>query len=276
MSDLRSILVHMDSSERSRMRLEVADRLATQFEGAATAAYAVTPSLIAHPSGFMPGGDAGALLVEFDDQRRATAKDLFDRAVAAGLGHLTWRDLRDEPVRAFGQAALYADLLVLGQREPRDGVRDVPPDFDSAVIVGSGAPALVMPYIQRRSDFGRRVMVAWKEARESARAVGSAMPLLRAADRVDVALWDEGYGDDEAVAGRVEARLRAHGIRPVIHRCGPESSDMGDLILSRAADLEADMLVMGCYGHSRAREWVLGGASNTLLKSMTLPVWMAH
>ena len=276
MSDIRSILVHMDSSPCSRLRLQVADRLAARFDATATAAYAVTPSLVAHPSGFMPGGDAGALLVEFDDQRLRTAKALFDQAVDDGLSHLHWEVLGEEPVHALRRAALYADLLVLGQREPKDGVRDVPVDFVSAVVIDSGTPALVLPYIQKDADFGRKIMVAWKETREAARAVTQAMPLLRKAERVDVALWDEGYGETDAIAARIDARLRAHGVEPVLHRCGPEASGMGELILSTASSLGADLLVMGCYGHSRAREWVLGGASHTLLQSMTLPVLMTH
>ncbi len=276
MSPPRSLLAHVDSSPRSRLRIAVAERLATQFGAAATAAYAVTPVLVAHPVAFMPGGDATAMLVEYDEQRLATAKAYFDEAADAGDSHLKWVELPDEPVRAFVQAALYADLLVLGQREPKEGVRDVPPDFVASVIAGSGTPALVLPYIQKQPEFGRRIMVAWKETRESAHAVASAMPMLQAADQVDVALWDEGYGDLDAVAGRIEARLRGCGLSPVLHRCGPEASGMGELILSRAADLGADLLVMGCYGHSRAREWMLGGASHTLLESMTLPVWMAH
>ncbi len=275
MDAIRTILVHMDSSPCSRMRLQVAARLAGRLGAQATAAYAVTPTLVAHPSGFMPGGDAGALLVEFDDQRRRAAKALFDDAVAGGLSHLRWQDLAEEPVNAMRRAALYADLLVLGQREPKDGVRDVPADFVSSVVIGSGTPALVLPYIQRSDEIGRRVMLAWKEAREAARALIGAMPLLRSAERVDVTLWDEGYGEDAEVAARIETRLKAQGIEARIHRCGPQGADMGEQLLSRAADLDVDLLVMGCYGHSRAREWVLGGATHTILTSMTLPVLMA-
>lgn len=223
----------------------------------------------------MPGGDAGALLVEFDDQRRRSAKALFDDAVAAGGTALSWDDVAEEPVNGLRRAALYADLLVLGQREPKDGVRDVPADFVSSVVIGSGTPALVLPYIQQSDEVGRRVMLAWKESREAARALAGAMPLLRSAERVDVTLWDEGYGEDADVAARIAARLKSQGIDAQIHRCGPQSADMGELLLSRAADLVVDLLVMGCYGHSRAREWVLGGASHTILQSMTLPVLMA-
>ena len=124
---------------------------------------------------------------------------------------------------------------------------------------------------------GQTVVIAWKPTREAARAVSAAVPLLQRARRVHVMAWGE---DEEQVTGArldLDGYLKLRGVEPVWHReGGEEPADLGDLLLSRAFDLEADLLVMGCYGHSRAREWVLGGTSRTVLRSMTLPVLMAH
>ena len=84
---------------------------------------------------------------------------------------------------------------------------------------------------------------------------------------------------DDAVSGQrlaLDSYLKLHGVEATWHRETGEPELLGELLLSRAFDLEADLLVMGCYGHSRAREWVLGGTSRTVLRSMTLPLLMAH
>jgi nucleotide-binding universal stress UspA family protein len=100
--------------------------------------------------------------------------------------------------------------------------------------------------------------------------------MLQRARRVHVLSWS---GAEEAVSGQrldLDGYLKLHGVAATWHREAGEPELLGELLLSRAFDLEADLLVMGCYGHSRAREWVLGGTSRTVLQSMTLPVLMAH
>ena len=115
-------------------------------------------------------------------------------------------------------------------------------------------------------------MIAWKETLETARAVAAAMPMLCKAERVHIAAW----GGEQALEGRRMAELvrylGQHGVQATLHRNGDESGSIGEYTLSVAADLGADMLLMGAYGHSRAREWVLGGATRTVLESMAVPV----
>lgn len=119
-------------------------------------------------------------------------------------------------------------------------------------------------------------MIAWKPTRESAHAVTAAIPFLRHSKRIHLTLSDEdGAIAEQATA--LEGYLRLHGVQAPIQRHSSVSAETpGDGLLSLAADVGADLLVMGCYGHSRARKLVLGGASRTVLKSMTLPVLMAH
>jgi len=123
---------------------------------------------------------------------------------------------------------------------------------------------------------GETVVIAWKPTREAARAVSAAVPLLQRARRVHVLSWNQ--EEDGIGGGRLDldGYLKLRGIEPAWHREDREPDFLGELLLTRAFDLNADLLVMGCYGHSRAREWVLGGTSRTVLQSMTLPVLMAH
>lgn len=276
MTDIKSILVHADSQPATSVRLQVAHRLAEQFDAALTAAFAATPSPLDYPNGFSAGADVAAMMIALDQERRVRAKALFDHAHATDMPRLTWLDLDGEPVHAFARAALYADLVVAGQPDPRQSINDVPSDFVESMAILSGAPVLVVPYIGAPATLGRTVLLAWKESRESAHAVAAALPLLQAADRVHVVMWDGSDALSNEEAPRIEARLRRHDVPVTVHRCGRESRDVGEQLLSMAAEFDADLLVMGCYGHSRAREWVLGGATRTVLRSMTLPVLMTH
>ena len=124
---------------------------------------------------------------------------------------------------------------------------------------------------------GRVALVAWKPAREAARAVAAALPLLRAAHKVHVAIWPEAGQDPGEDGGRqIAGYLGSHGVHGEISRSGPATREVGEYLLSMASDVGADLLVMGCYGHGRLREWALGGATRSVLRSMTVPVLMAH
>ena len=140
----------------------------------------------------------------------------------------------------------------------------------------SGKPALVLPYIGAPKALGDTVLIAWKPTREAARAVAAALPMLQSAKAVHVVSW----GDDESlVSGEkldLTTYLKLRGVQTTWHKQGQAPNDLGEMLLSFAFDIQADLLVMGCYGHSRAREWMLGGVTRTLMDSMTLPVLMAH
>lgn len=276
---LNQLLVHLDATTHGAERMEVARSIA-QVQGAAvTALYAVAPALLALPFAVEAGPSAATALREFDDQQRAIARAAFDGAQASGGVRASWAEVSDYPiVPAFARQALYADLLVLGQHDASDAAgAGVPSDFPETVMAGSGKPALILPYCGAPSTVGQDVVIAWKPTREAARAVSAAMPLLQRARNVHVLSW---LDEDRSVGGErldLAGYLKLRGVEPTWHQQqGDEPQSLGDLLLSRAFDLQADLLVMGCYGHSRAREWVLGGTSRTVLRSMTLPVLMAH
>ncbi len=279
MNPIRLILVHIDGSRASVPLLSTARALAEQHGAQVQAFFAVTPMTALVTYDLPPGADFYALTSQFDLDRRAAARALFDAQVGSD-SRVSWNEGDGDPVLAVTQAALCADLLVLGQRDPASkGL--VPADFVESVIVDSGKPALVLPYITQAPAPCRVALVAWKNSREAARALTAAVPLLAKGEQVHVATWQEHDGDDAAAAAQAPlAFLNRHGIRAQHHlqpRLGGRASrELGELLLSLVSDLNADLLVMGCYGHTRASEWVLGGASRTLLQSMTVPVLMTH
>jgi nucleotide-binding universal stress UspA family protein len=281
MSAFKSILVHLDSSPTCLARLQLAQQLAERHDGVATALYAATAAELLYPFGAVASAEPqfAPLLAQFELQRRARAQALVEQARSGSPKPLNWAELGcEEGIGEFSRRALYADLLVLGQREPPgDSVPDVPPDFVESVLIDSGKPALVVPYIGVRAPPGQTVLVAWKATRDAARAVSAAIPLLQSARQVHVALWaDDGAADTKTAGASIEAYLRCHGVAPTLHHGGRATREIGEHLLSLAADLGVDLMVMGSYGHTRAREWILGGATRTVLHSMTVPVLMAH
>jgi nucleotide-binding universal stress UspA family protein len=133
---------------------------------------------------------------------------------------------------------------------------------------------LVVPFAGELAASPDTMLVAWKPTRECARALAAAIPFLQSARQVH--LVEAQADESQATSMRVRDYLYLHGI-PRVHEHARLSQDRaGEALLSLAADCDADLLVMGCYGHSRARELLLGGATRTVLDSMTLPVLMAH
>jgi nucleotide-binding universal stress UspA family protein len=276
MSAIKSLLVHLDASPRAAVRLRVAQQVAQQHEAALTALYAVTPSILALP--FYYEDQTGALLTalqDLDDTRAKAARQIFDDANVRGDMH--WTQLpRGRVAYAFALEAMHADLMVLGQFE-RDtpGGQGVPADFVESTLIASGKPALVVPSAGNFESIGRDVLLARRPTPEAARALTAALPLLTQAGSVHITQW--GVSEERPTGAlELEEYLRLHGVDAKVERHASVPPDIGEGLLSLACDASADLLVMGCYGHSRAREVVLGGATRTVLRSMTLPVLMAH
>jgi len=278
-NSLRQVLVHLDPSPSLPARLAAAREIALRHEASLAALYAVMPAFVELPYAPEVGPMLAKELVALDEERRDRARRVFEDAMKAAGPVAAWSQANDLPViGAFAQQALFADLLVLGQHQSREEANaGVPSDFVESVLAASGRPAVVIPHVGCAGPIGQSVVIAWKQTPEAARAVAAALPFLRRAARVDILSW--GDEDEPSIGGSrldLEGYLKLHGVTATWHRGGPEPEALGELLLSRVFDLGADLLVMGCYGHGRAREWVLGGVSRTVLKSMIVPTLMAH
>jgi nucleotide-binding universal stress UspA family protein len=277
MSAIRSILLHADSTTPWKERMRFAADVAAGLDADLTTLYAPNSAWADHPLAAVESPEAWAILREGDAQRHHDARKAYDAALrGVDQRRLFWADSDElSPYRAVVRHAFAADLLILGQQAPGSRIEgSVPRAFVGSVLMDSGRPALIVPYIgtPARRDVA---MVAWKDTRESARALTAAIPFLQRASRVYLSIWSErdgAQGDPADVAGY----LRKHGVEAHLRPCGPAPAQVGESILTAAADLSADLLVMGCYGHSRARERVFGGATRAVLDAMTIPVLMAH
>lgn len=263
----KELLVLVDSEPQARERIALATEIAERFGAHLTALY-VTETIETERR-------YGRPVAELLDEARGHFE-----SVAAGQPFTSeWRTASGFPTDVAVVHARYADLTILGQLDPENDWHAVLCPRPEDVALSAGHPVLVVPYAGKLSSVGRRVLVAWDTSREATRAIGDAMPFLLAADAVTVICVDpqpswEGHGPAAGVD--LGTHLARCGVRVEIERTVSGGLDVGNLLLSRAADLGADLLVMGAYGHSRVRELVLGGTTRTVLQSMTLPTLMAH
>ena len=278
-TDWRTIIVHLEGADGAANRLLVARKAAAQHGARLAALHAALPAGLLVP--LAGSGMAGIALAmgQLDTDRRDGSRGAFDVVLRQAGMDASWAEMAEVSAdEDFVRCAMLADLVVLGQPQPDVASRGMPASFVPRVIAQCGRPCLVVPHAMRVDDEPvKTVVIAWKETPEAVRAVVAALPMLRKAAQVHVLTWG---GKDQPARGPLPdlpAWLRTQDIQASVHHeAGDEPRDVGELLLSRCADLGADVLVMGCYGHGRAREWLLGGVSRTLLACMTLPVLMAH
>jgi nucleotide-binding universal stress UspA family protein len=175
----------------------------------------------------------------------------------------------------FGQIARRFDLAVVGQAEPE--TKMVEENIIEAALFDSGGPVIIVPYIQRAPLKLDHIMVCWDGSRAAARAIRDAIPFLHRAGRIEVVnVTNERGKQDQIECADLGAHLAHHGLNVVIKRMPLGDVDVAAVLLSHAADEDVDFIVMGGYGHSRLREFVLGGVTRTMLRTMTAPVLMSH
>lgn len=273
----KTILVHIDPGKRCAVRVDVAIRLAQQHDAHLVALNAIVPF---EPPGYVLAEMGTAII---DSHKHAAAAELarteteFNKHVSAsGFSNVEWRSTVDDPAAAMTLHARYADLVVIGQSDPTESTQ-IPADFPERLMLDAGRPVLILPSVGRFPKIGKKILVAWNGSRESTRAVTDAIPFMRLAETVHVMAVNPRRGDHGSVPGAdIGLYLARHGVRVEVKMDHGAEIDIGNELLSRAADLDADLIVMGGYGHSRLTEWVLGGATRTILESMTAPVLMSH
>ncbi len=271
----KTILVHVDNGKRCQARLDVAIQMTRRCDAHLVGLNALTAMRL--PA--YAAAEAGAVLIEaqqraFTEQSQR-AKAAFDRATA-GLSKIEWRATSADAVDAVSLHARYADLVVLSQPHAGDdgGVEE---DFAERVVLACGRPVLMVPYADSYKSFGQRVLLAWNATRESTRALTDAIPMLRDAKEVKVIAINPDDADHGAVpAADISLFLARHGVRAEAVTDYGDDIDVGNELLSRAADYNSDLIVMGAYGHSRMRELIMGGATRTIITSMTVPVLLSH
>jgi nucleotide-binding universal stress UspA family protein len=211
-------------------------------------------------------------------ERRDAARKMFDAATDDEEIVAEWRDTEGGLTRSLNTSARYADLVIIGQHDADDPA-DQTEGLAGRLVLGSGRPCLVIPYIGTQETLGKHVLVAWNAGREAVRAVNDAMPILQAAESVSVLSVNPPSGkrgEGAIPSADICHHLARHGVHAEAASSIAEDIDIGSFLLSHAADRGVDMIVMGAYGHSRWSEMMLGGVTKSMLQHMTVPVFMSH
>lgn len=272
---LTDILLHLDDSENARIRMDVAISLARAHGAELTGIY----TLREEPArGLLPGAAAAQVPRYVLEQHRATWRehaeeaidDLRRRAETAGVC-LDYRiEVGNAPTDVLAERARCADVTIIGK--PDDGDDSLPHD----VLFSTGRPVVVVPSCHR-NGVGDNVVVAWNDGREAARAVADAIPVLERARQVTVTFVSPEYSEANEPPGQnIIEHLSRHGITAELETYHGKGPSVGDFLLARTTDRGADLLVMGAYGHSRLRDFVLGGVTKTVLRNTATPVLMSH
>ncbi|MEY4843820.1 MAG: hypothetical protein RL312_101 [Pseudomonadota bacterium] len=275
---LCDILVHLDASPRARIRLDLAVALARQHRAHLTALHVIDVALPVMAMG--DGG--GAVIAELMEQMRQTAlkagaqlQAAFQEAIRREGIMGEWRQVEGSAAELVALHGRYADLLVLGQDDPESDHAGLL----EAVLFDSGRPVLAIPFAGTFPQIGRRVLVGWNASREASRAVHDALPLLAKAESACVFLANPKRGlgaHGEEPGADIARHLARHGLKVEVAKAVADDVADSALLLNHASDMGADLLVMGAYGHSRLREFILGGVTRSLLREMTVPVLLSH
>jgi len=275
----KNILVHVDDGRTCGRRLALAARLATDFGAELVGAYLVpTRELAPSVAALLPADVVARRLHETGVAQQEAEARFREAATAAGVASIEWRAPAGPAVESAVAHARCTDLVVLGQGDVGDADFAFGQQLTEAVVLGAGRPAVVVPYAAAPATCGQRILVAWDGGREASRALGDALPLLARAQQVTVmSVHSSGTGaTDHAATSRLSAYLRSHRIEIAVDHSVVDDMKVGEWLLSRAADLGSDLIVMGAYAHTRLREFVLGGVTRSMLEAMTVPVLMAH
>jgi len=274
----KDLLVHVDNGRANAGRVDAALRLAARSDAHLIGLY-VMPEW--HVPGFVEA-QIGAEVMEAQEAAyrdyAAKAKAAFDEAASKAGVAAEWRSTQGDAAAALSLHGRYTDLVVVGQDDERDPDGTVR-GLAGRVVLACGRPVLVVPYIGAAKTIGEQVVVAWNASREAVRALNDALPLLVAARAVHVMTFNASggaRGHGEIPSADVCLHLARHGVKAEAQHYEAHDIDVGDMLLSRASDRGADLIVTGGYGHSRLREMALGGVTRHLLGHMTVPVLMAH
>lgn len=281
----RTIAVYVNESRHALERVNFAAQLAVDTDAylVGVAATALTQSYYIHGMGGIAIESATVLNAYLDQlkERALTALASFDGvADKAGVRSAEKRVIEDEAGSALCLQARYSDLLVMSQNDPSEALPTQASNVAEFVVINSGRPVLLIPYAGKFDAAFERVLIAWDGSLQAARAVTGAIPLLRRAKLVQVAVFDPEIGPTahgEEPGADIALYLARHGVTvEVTQQNTGQDIDIGNAIVSYSSDFGADLIVMGAYGHSRFRELLLGGATHTILNSMTVPVLMSH
>ncbi len=278
---LKDILIHVDHTRSCKERIKVAMKLAALHDAHLTALYVLSHPMI---PGFIEAQLSQDVLkaqVQAGEEAAKEIETMFaDMTAGSGL-RTEWRCVDGDMVEQLMLHARYCDLTILGQKDPEGLDAPGSDEIPDQILLRSGRPVLLVPYVGTFDTVGTHVMTAWDGSRLAARAINDAIPVMQGAKKVEVLVVDpqdaHGMRKHGAIPGAdMSLHLARHDITAEAQHLASGDLSPGDALLSYAADSSIDLIVMGGYGHRRWREVVLGGVTRHMLQHMTVPIFMTH
>ena len=269
-----NLSVGADGGPAGDFAVSVADAFSAHLTGVA---FVFDPIVPVSSTGYIPAEVIDVQLAENQDAAKAAIERFTTATSRAGISA--------EPVTLsaslagagdqFGRIARRFDLAIVGQAKPdRSEIDEM---IAESTLFESGRPVIMVPYIQKSPLQLDRVMACWDGSRPAARGIADAMPLLEKAGQVELVIVDNERGKQDEIEGAdMGQHLARHGLKVDVKRIPGGNIDVADALLSHVSDSGINFIIMGGYGHSRLREFVLGGVTHSIMRSMTVPVLMSH
>ncbi len=277
----KDLIVHLDDRKSCASRIDAAVRLAARHDAHLTGIYPMLEIPLLHYVREQIPPDVRAGMTKEAQALADRALEAFRQAAAAGGVAQATKVPHALDTTLTSVLSLHArcvDLLVLGQVDP-DERPYVAHHRPVEIVLSCGRPVLILPHGGARETLGERILIAWDGSREAALAVSHAVPFLQRASSVHVVSADPestSTGEGQASGGDIGVHLARHDVEVEVRSIETGRTPVGDALLAFAAEQGCDLLVMGASARSRLRELVLGGATQTVLRRMTLPVLMAN
>lgn len=277
----KTVLVHCDLSRHAPARIELAASICAEHGSHLIGAAMTGISRAVFPNGYNVA--AGTLLASYCEPLWQAAERALDQfthiARRRGVSHES-RLVSDAVPDGLVLLARFADLVVVSQDDPDESLGHMPPPdrMPDYVVYNAARPVLVVPRRDATAACPRRILLCWNGSREASTAMAAAVPLLQRATYVGLAVLARTFPADcasEQELADAQAFLQRHAVHAEVVLRDP-GNDTGRAIADLAAEQNCDLVVMGCFGHTRFHELLLGGASRTLLQDAALPLLMAR
>lgn len=277
---LGRIAIHLSDDDACERRINIGLMLAKAHGAEVVGIYPVDTILQKSYDETVIPYDVRRNLIDLNERHRESVHQIFTQHADSIGVKAHWRIPGGAAEKALALHARYCDMLIMSKPARRDRGVALVPDLPESVMMTAGRPVLMIPNTGTFKSIGKNILFCWNQSREAARAFADAAPLLKQCNELTVLEIDRDHNqqqENDIHADDFKNYCVALGYpvpRSMTQGSGPK--EVGKIILSTAEHTNSDMIVMGVYGHSRMREWVMSGASRTVLESMAIPVLLAH
>ena len=265
---IRDILVHLDNSAASAVRLNVAIAYARKHGARLRGLYLIThhfyePSSLGEKA---ESNSAEQMFIEMTSEADIAAEWVFQDCSVMGS------DVGD----LITLHAYFTDIVILGQANMAAPVMNIPTDLVERIILSCGRPVIIVPYSGSFQTAGDRIMIAWKAGRESVRAINDSLPYLQIAQSVVIVEGKSTSENSDASLEAIRSFLQSHNIHVTLDLISSGNFPIGDLLLNIACDKKIDLLVMGAFAPNLRGKLEMSPVARHVLKHLTVPVLMSH